>query len=211
MIALLGIAVFAIGLILMTVASIWGIVLAFQESAVWGLLYLFAPFAALVFIIVKWSKKAVRNSFFLGLVGLFITVGGGLVSLAGSRSIANRLENSVEAPQSVDVESGQDEAIETPMDDAAAQPQSPSPAPGANPDIAPASPPAGTAPAPPPANTPSTYHQTMMVGYAAYEQGDYQTALINFRRALDMQPGDRLATEAIQNTEAIIRRQRGSS
>lgn len=52
-----------------------------------------------------------------------------------------------------------------------------------------------------------SYRQTMSVGYAAYQQGDYQTALINFRRALVMQPGDRLATEAIQNTEAIIQQQ----
>jgi Tfp pilus assembly protein PilF len=46
----------------------------------------------------------------------------------------------------------------------------------------------------------------MEVGYAAFEQGDYQTALINFRRALQARPGDRYATDAIANTEAIINR-----
>ncbi|MGB3493829.1 MAG: hypothetical protein WBA57_13960 [Elainellaceae cyanobacterium] len=49
-----------------------------------------------------------------------------------------------------------------------------------------------------------SYHDTMMLGYRAYGQGDYQTALINFRRALEMQPGDQLANEAIENTEAAI-------
>jgi len=48
----------------------------------------------------------------------------------------------------------------------------------------------------------------MLVGYAAAEQGDYHTALINFRRALEARPGDRYATAAIQNMETYIARER---
>ena len=48
----------------------------------------------------------------------------------------------------------------------------------------------------------------MAVGYNAYKQQDYQTALINFRRALSDKAGDRYASEAIANTEAIIQNQR---
>ena len=55
---------------------------------------------------------------------------------------------------------------------------------------------------------PSLYKQSMRVGYGAYQQQDYHTALINFQRALAERAGDRYATEAIANTEAIIQKQR---
>lgn len=55
---------------------------------------------------------------------------------------------------------------------------------------------------------PRLYDQAMAVGYKAYQKQDYQTALINFRRALADKAGDRYATEAIANTEAIIQKQR---
>ena len=50
------------------------------------------------------------------------------------------------------------------------------------------------------------YEQAMRIGYAATEQKDYQTALINFRRALEARPGDRYATAAIRNVESYIQR-----
>ena len=56
--------------------------------------------------------------------------------------------------------------------------------------------------------TPDPYTQAMQVGYAAEEQGDYQTALINFRRALAARPGDRYALRAIANVESYIAAQR---
>ncbi|MEB3288354.1 MAG: hypothetical protein VKI82_00465 [Leptolyngbya sp.] len=52
------------------------------------------------------------------------------------------------------------------------------------------------------------YRTAMIVGYAAAEEGDYHTALINFRRALAARPGDRYATAAIQNMETYIARER---
>jgi cytochrome c-type biogenesis protein CcmH/NrfG len=48
----------------------------------------------------------------------------------------------------------------------------------------------------------------MLVGYAATEQRDYQTALINFRRALQLRPGNPYATRAISNVQSYIQRSR---
>ena len=55
-------------------------------------------------------------------------------------------------------------------------------------------------------NSAERYEQAMRIGYAATEQQDYQTALINFRRALEVRPGDRYATIAISNVESYIER-----
>ncbi|HEY9888261.1 MAG TPA: hypothetical protein V6D02_07650 [Candidatus Obscuribacterales bacterium] len=59
-----------------------------------------------------------------------------------------------------------------------------------------------------PAAADATYTQAMLVGYAATEQGDYQTALINFRRALATRPGDRYALAAIANIESYLAQER---
>lgn len=79
----------------------------------------------------------------------------------------------------------------------------------------------GTAPAPnqetptptppPEPETPDAYTQAMIVGYAAAEQKDYQTALINFRRALAERPGDRYALAAIRNMETYIAQQQAEA
>jgi tetratricopeptide (TPR) repeat protein len=57
-------------------------------------------------------------------------------------------------------------------------------------------------------NRNQAYTQAMLIGYAAAEQEDYHTALINFRRALNERPGDRYALAAIANMETYIARQR---
>jgi hypothetical protein len=215
MVALLGIGLFFLGMLLMTIAGIWGLVLAFQDSVVWGVLYLLVPFAALVFIIKKWSKKAVRNSFFLGIGGLVTMILGGFVGAMGGQSAANRFASEFERAEfESQFETIPPDALpgDISSPDPTVQPTTPAPA---DPNAAPTTPDTATTPttsAPtttpsPAASAPQGYHQTMMVGYSAYNQGDYQTALINFRRALEMQPGDRLATEAIQNTESIIQQQ----
>ncbi|MBD2260255.1 hypothetical protein H6G13_22025 [Pseudanabaena sp. FACHB-2040] len=74
------------------------------------------------------------------------------------------------------------------------------------PTSAPTAPPAPGAPARP--AQPDAYTRAMLLGYAAAEQGDYQTALINFRRALAARPNDRYAQAAIRNMESFIVEQR---
>jgi hypothetical protein len=73
-------AAFGIGWLLMMIGGIWSLVLAFQESLAWGLASFFIPFAALVFIFMKWSKRSVRRSFFLSLIGLAFALIGGIVA-----------------------------------------------------------------------------------------------------------------------------------
>ncbi len=74
------------------------------------------------------------------------------------------------------------------------------------PGSAPATPaaPATGAPTSPPNPGNDDYTRAMLIGYAAADQRDYQTALINFRRALAARPGDRYALAAIANMEAYI-------
>jgi glucan phosphoethanolaminetransferase (alkaline phosphatase superfamily) len=62
------------GILISLVGNIIGIVQAFQESAVWGLLYLFLPFAALVFLIKFWARPWVRRSLWAHLIGLAFIV-----------------------------------------------------------------------------------------------------------------------------------------
>ena len=53
-----------------------------------------------------------------------------------------------------------------------------------------------------------TFEQTMNVGYAASRQGDLNTALINFRRALRMRPNNPYAAAAAENTAYYIQYER---
>lgn len=52
------------------------------------------------------------------------------------------------------------------------------------------------------------YTQAMNLGYTYANQFDYQTALINFRRALEERPDDVYAINAIANMEFYIERNR---
>ncbi|NUN63651.1 hypothetical protein HCU40_02565 [Pseudanabaena biceps] len=45
------------------------------------------------------------------------------------------------------------------------------------------------------------YDKYMRIAYNAYNKGDYNTALINFKRALTVRPNDVYATKAIENTQ----------
>jgi tetratricopeptide (TPR) repeat protein len=56
-----------------------------------------------------------------------------------------------------------------------------------------------------------TYTNAMLAGYAAAERKDYQTALINFRRALAARPGDRYASAGIRNMETYIAQERAEA
>lgn len=55
----------------------------------------------------------------------------------------------------------------------------------------------------------SNYERFMQVGYAATEKKDYQTALINFQRALKQRPGDPYASQAMRNVQTYTNRGTG--
>ena len=66
-----------VGMILVLVASlamivtgIWMIVCAFRKAWWWGLLYIFIPFAAMVYIFVDWKKVA--KPFLISLASLIV-------------------------------------------------------------------------------------------------------------------------------------------
>lgn len=63
---------FLLGLVLSLVGSIWGLVQAFQEDVVWGVLYLVVPLAALVFYVKKWGNLKIRKTFLIQCAGLFM-------------------------------------------------------------------------------------------------------------------------------------------
>ena len=52
----------------------------------------------------------------------------------------------------------------------------------------------------------SDYERYMKIGYQATENRNYQTALINFRRALQERPNNPYALQAIRNVETYIQR-----
>ena len=55
----------------------------------------------------------------------------------------------------------------------------------------------------------TTYNTYMRLGYSATAKRDYRNALVNFRRALRVRPGDSYATAAVNNVSTYARR--GSS
>ena len=55
-------------------------------------------------------------------------------------------------------------------------------------------------------NSVSVYERQMRIGYSATDKKDFQTALINFRRALKTRPNDPYATQAIRNVSTYIER-----
>jgi len=52
----------------------------------------------------------------------------------------------------------------------------------------------------------SDYDRYMRIGYEATEKGNYQTALINFRRALEERSDDPYALQAVRNVQTYIQR-----
>ena len=64
---IIALTVIGLGLLFLCVGGIWSIVVAFQRSIVWGLCYLFVPFASLVFLFVAWAE--VRRAFLIQILG----------------------------------------------------------------------------------------------------------------------------------------------
>lgn len=70
----IGVILFIIGIIITLIYSIRLIVIAFQESMIWGMLYLFLPFANLYFVITHWPEC--RAPFIKAMIGVpFIVIG----------------------------------------------------------------------------------------------------------------------------------------
>ena len=197
---------FGLGILLSIVGSIWGLVQAFQEDVVWGLLYWFIPFAALVFYIKKWSNKKIRKTLFIQLAAwpmfllsgiiTMITYGTEFTKLAQSGTITIQPESTEQSPSSF------------PSDSSISSSPTPEQSPSSE-----ASPQLSAAPIPEPTSgtvgvQQGDFKQLMKLGYTYYGQQDYQTALIIFNRALQARPGNAYAVKAIDNTKIAIAQKR---
>jgi hypothetical protein len=63
---------FVFGIIMSAIGGIWFLVVAFQESVLWGLGCMFVPFVSLIFLISHWSNAA--KPFGVSLLGSVIMV-----------------------------------------------------------------------------------------------------------------------------------------
>jgi hypothetical protein len=71
---------FGLGFVLSFAGSIWGLVQAFQEDVVWGVLYLLVPFAGFVFYAKKWGNLKIRKTFLIQCAGLFMFLLGSITT-----------------------------------------------------------------------------------------------------------------------------------
>lgn len=198
-IPILSLLILGLGILAMMGSGIWGLFLAFQESSTWGLLYLFVPFAALAFTITKWSNKSVRRSFFLSLGGFGAVILSAIIPMLFASTPANYAGDSAVIYDETDVAIEEDVTIKSSAEAVAEAP--PLESSTASTETV-SSNHASVAQAE--AQSPCDFKQCMSVGYAAYEQKDYQTALINFERALRQQPNNQYAVNAVNNTKAIL-------
>jgi hypothetical protein len=233
---LVGLILLAIALILMAIAGIWGLILAFGEHPIWGLAYLLVPMAAFVFMIVKWSRRAVRKSFFLSFTGLGFWVSGFLVLfLSSSSNWAAMTDWRATIPQlggeSQSTESTplSDSLIDGPADtlskyefgadlDQSLDPSAAILEPGLE-EAVPSEDETNENTTEASANeenelddeaVPSIedeYHSIMMTGYEAFQAKEYEIALAHFRHAMTLRPDDPYVTDAIANTQAILAKQ----
>jgi tetratricopeptide (TPR) repeat protein len=193
---------FGLGLLLATVGYIWGLVQAFQEEVVWGLLYWFIPFAALIFYIKKWSNKKIRKTFLIQLAALPMFLLGGIITVVSYGAEFAKLAQS----GTTNVEQGSSEQSPSSFPSNFSTSSSPtpeqSPSSESSPQLSPApisEPTSGTV-----GIQQGDFKQLMKLGYTYYGQGDYQTALIIFNRALQARPGNDYAVKAIDNTKMAI-------
>ncbi len=77
---IIGIILVVIGLIVSFVYGVKLIIIAFQESVLWGLLYLFFPFANFYFIITRWAEC--KEAFLKTLIAIPLLVIGAMLALS---------------------------------------------------------------------------------------------------------------------------------
>lgn len=127
-----GIVLFIVGFLLAISGGFWTLILAFTDNIVWGLASFFIPFVSLIYIIIKWSNKSVRKSFFLSFSGLLTSLLGlGIMAKSGSLSNLNPTlttsDTDIELTESFPLSSSPAVVLSPP-------PESPSPVPTAQDD-----------------------------------------------------------------------------
>jgi hypothetical protein len=77
-VATLGTALYVTGILIALICDIWIVVLAFQESVLWGLGCLFLPVVGIVFAIMYWDTA--HKPFLISLGGAALAFVGALIS-----------------------------------------------------------------------------------------------------------------------------------
>ena len=201
---------FSLGLLLSVVGSIWGLVQAFQEDIVWGLLYWFIPFAAWVFYIKKWSNKKIRKTFLIQIAAWPLFLFSGIITMVtydyGAEFTKLVQSGTITVNQGSSEQSPSSFPSDFSISSSPNQEQSPASKQSPNSESSPQ-----LSPAPIPEPTSGTvgaqqydFTKLMKLGYTYYGQGEYQTALINFNRALQARPGNAYAVKAVDNTKRAI-------
>ncbi len=193
---------FVLGILLSIVGYIWGLVQAFQEDVVWGLLYWFIPFASLVFYIKKWSNKKIRKTLFIQLAAWPMLLLSGIITMVTYGTEFTKMSQS----GTITISEGSSEQSPSSFPSDFSISSSPTPEQSPSSESSPQ-----LSPAPIPEPTSGTvgaqlydFTKSMKLGYAYYGQGDYQTALINFNRALQVRPSNTYAVKAVENTKSAI-------
>jgi uncharacterized membrane protein len=185
---------FFIAFLLCYIGFILGLIEAFREDVAWGVVYWWVPlFGALIFYLKKWSNKKIRKSFFLMVTGwLMVLLGGALLQQAHSGfQTSTTFGSDINSAQNTS-ESSSPSTIEFNISPPPIQESSPGNQPSPRLDAASV-----------PGNK-DEFKKSMKLGYFCYAQRDYQTALINFNRALQVSPGDAYAVKAVDNTKMAI-------
>jgi len=181
------------GIILLLVGAIWGLVQAFREDVVWGLLYFFVPFAAYVFYIKKWQNTKIRKTLLMQLASLPLIALGTLIASMSQQSTPQKSSNfrsntdfyqnaREESPSfftTTDFKVSSSTQASSPIYKASSQRSSV-------------------------AAQKDDFTKSMKLGHIYYGKRDYQTALNNFNRALQVRPGDAYAVKAVENIKSAI-------
>jgi len=186
---------FLLGFVLSFAGYIWGLVLAFQQEMFWGFLYFLIPGAALVFHVIYWSNLKIRKAFLVQCGGLLMFLLGGFTTY-----VFHGKDFKPSSLSGVDVQQGSSEqspsSFPSDFNTSPSPIQEPSPAadatPGAEPNF-------GTV-----GGQQYDFNKSMQLGKLAYTKGDYQTALINFNRAVQANPGDAEALKGVEDTKKAI-------
>ena len=186
---------FLLGFVLSLAGYIWGLVQAFQQEFFWGLLYFFIPGAFLVFHAIYWSHLKIRKAFLIQCAGLLMFLLGGFTTYVfHGKDFKPSSQSGVNGQQGASEQWSSSFPSDFNTSPSPIQEQSPAAdaAPGAEPNF-------GTV-----GGQQYDFNQSMQLGKLAYQKGDYQTALINFNRAVQANPGDAEALKGVEDTKKAI-------
>ena len=96
--AALGVLFIVAGLIVAAWGNIWFLVIAFKESALWGLGCLIVPFVSLIYLVMRWQEC--WRAFVLNIVG--IAVFWGVLGMLGASEMSEAAQLPAEEPAPVE-------------------------------------------------------------------------------------------------------------